>query len=73
MRTTFRKVAFGAIVTLLALVSTGSLAIARYLLRPVSTPAFRDEAGRELPQSIASMERWPINGMDQSIILKGRD
>lgn len=73
MRLTLRKFALSAIVTLFALVSTGSLAIALYLLRPVSTRAFRDEAGRELPQSIASMERWPINGMDQSIILRGRD
>ena len=73
MRTTFRKVAFRAIVTLLALVSAGSLATALYLLRPVSTPSFRDEAGGGLPHSIASMERWPINGMDQSVILRGRD
>ena len=73
MRMTFRKVAFRAIVIPLALIGTASLATALYLLRPVSTPAFRDEAARGLPQSIASMERWPINGMDQSVILRGRD
>jgi proline iminopeptidase len=73
MRSIFRKVAFRAIVALLALVGAGALATTLYLLRPVSTPAFRDEAGRGLPGSIASMERWPINGVDQSVLLRGRD
>jgi proline iminopeptidase len=73
MRSTVRKVALRGTFTLLALVVIGGLASAIYLLRPVSTPPFRDRAGRGLPQSIASIERWPINGIDQSIILRGRD
>lgn len=58
---------------LLALVVAPLLAFAAYLLRPVSTPPFRDAAGRILPASIASMERWRINGVDESVILRGRD
>jgi proline iminopeptidase len=73
MRSAVRRVALGAIFTLLALLGAGVLVCTVYLLRPVSTPPFRDEAGRGLPQSIASMERWPINGVDQSVILRGRD
>jgi proline iminopeptidase len=73
MGMTVRRVALRAIFTLLALVGTGALALVIYLLRPVSTAPFRDQAGRGLPQSIASMERWPINGVDQSVILRGRD
>jgi proline iminopeptidase len=73
MRTTIRRVALRAIFTLLALAGAGVLASIVYLMRPVSTPPFRDEAGRGLPQSIASMERWPINGIDQSVILRGRN
>jgi proline iminopeptidase len=73
MRTTVRRVALRAIFTLLALVGAGALASVVYLLLPVSTPPFRDKAGRCLPQSIASIERWPINGVNQSVILRGRD
>jgi pimeloyl-ACP methyl ester carboxylesterase len=73
MRTTFRKFTFRAILSLIAIVGAAALAALIYLLRPVSTSAFLDEAGRPLPQSIASMERWHINGVDQSVILRGRD
>jgi pimeloyl-ACP methyl ester carboxylesterase len=73
MHTTNRRVALRAFFTLLALIGAGVVASVVYLLRPVSTPSFRDETGRELPWSIASMERWPINGIDQSVILRGRD
>jgi proline iminopeptidase len=73
MRSTIRQVVSRAIFTVLALIVIGVLACAIYLLRPVSTPPFRDGAGRGLPQSIASIERWRINGIDQSIILRGRD
>jgi proline iminopeptidase len=73
MNLTVRQVVWRAIYTLLALLVTGVLASAIYLLRPVSTPPIRDRAGRSLPHSIASMERWTINGIDQSIILRGRD
>jgi proline iminopeptidase len=73
MRTTVRQVASRAIFTLIAFIGAVVLVSVFYLVRPVSTPPFRDEAGQRLPQSIASMERWPINGVDQSVILRGRD
>jgi hypothetical protein len=56
MRTTVRRVALRAIFTLLALVGATRLTSVVYLLRPVSTPPFRDKAGRGLSQSIASIE-----------------
>jgi len=62
--------------TLLAVVSlvllVGGLAAWR-MLSPISTPPFRDGAGRVLPDSIAVVERWPVNGVDQSVIIRGRD
>jgi hypothetical protein len=57
MRTTVRRVALRAIFTLLALVGATGLTSVVYLLRPVSTPPFRDKAGRGLSQSIASVDR----------------
>jgi proline iminopeptidase len=73
MRTTARRVVLSAIFALLAVIGAGVIVSTVYLLRPVSTPPFRDETGLGLPQSIASIERWPINGVDQSVILRGRD
>jgi pimeloyl-ACP methyl ester carboxylesterase len=73
MRTTIQRAVSRAILTLLVLLGTGGLACCVYLLRPISTPSFKDERGRAVPQSIASVERWRINGIDQSVILRGRD
>ena len=72
MSTLFRVVRWAGL-ALLVIVVVPLLAFTAYLLRPVSTPPFRDVAGRILPGSIASMERWRINGMDESVIIRGRD
>ncbi|MFI4973383.1 MAG: alpha/beta fold hydrolase [Caulobacterales bacterium] len=73
MRTSFRRAAGRAVLILVALIGAGVLAFGAYLVRPVSTAPFRDAAGRVQPGSIASMERWRINGVDQSVTLRGRD
>lgn len=49
------------------------LALALRLVWPVSTSPFLDEQGRVLPHSVAVIERWPINGIMQSVIIRGRD
>jgi proline iminopeptidase len=52
------------------------LVVAAALLKtfgPISTPAFRDSDARPLANSIAVVERWRVNGLDQSVILRGRD
>jgi len=48
-------------------------AIGWRLVAPISTPPFRGADGRPSPRSIASVERWRINGIDQSVIIRGRD
>jgi pimeloyl-ACP methyl ester carboxylesterase len=40
---------------------------------PISTPAFRDSNDRPVANSIAVVERWRVNGIDESVILRGRD
>jgi pimeloyl-ACP methyl ester carboxylesterase len=55
----------------LIVLTVGSLAI--YLAMPISTAPFRDVQGKVLPRSIASVERWRLNGIEQSVILRGRD
>jgi pimeloyl-ACP methyl ester carboxylesterase len=44
-----------------------------YLLWPISTPPFLDGRRHELPHSIATIETWPINGIAESVIIRGRD
>jgi proline iminopeptidase len=39
----------------------------------ISTPPFRESDGRQVVNSIAVVERWPINGIEESVILRGRD
>ena len=57
----------------IALVLVASVAVfAAYLMLPVSTPPFRDAGGNVLPDSIASIERWKLNGISQSVLLRGR-
>jgi len=56
------------VLVLLALAVVGWRAFA-----PISTPPFRDADGRPVPGSIASVELWHINGMDQSVIIRGLD
>jgi pimeloyl-ACP methyl ester carboxylesterase len=43
------------------------------LFMPISTEPFRDANGGTLANSIAVVERWPINGVDQSVVIRGRD
>jgi proline iminopeptidase len=62
--------------TLLAVLVLAALfvaVVAWRMLPPVSTPPFRGSDGRVLPNSIAVIERWPINGVEQSVIIRGRD
>jgi hypothetical protein len=40
---------------------------------PISTPTFRDANGLPVANSIAVVERWRVNGIDESVILRGRD
>jgi pimeloyl-ACP methyl ester carboxylesterase len=56
----------------LAIVTTAVVSLAVYLALPISTPPFRDTQGSIVPGSIASIERWRLNGIDQSVILRGR-
>lgn len=49
------------------------LAVAPLVACAVSTLPFRDEAGRELPGSVARMETARIGGIEQSLWLRGRD
>jgi proline iminopeptidase len=73
MLRTVRRSIYGAAWALVAIVAVPLLVLTVFLLKPVYTPPFRDAAGRPVPNSIASMERWRINGIDQSVILRGRD
>ncbi len=47
--------------------------IAFRLFAPISTPPFRGTDGRIQTSSIAAAERWSINGVNQSVIIRGRD
>ncbi|WP_372781742.1 alpha/beta fold hydrolase [Phenylobacterium sp.] len=49
------------------------LGMATRMVWPVSTPAFRGPDGRPLPQSVATMERISVNGVPQSVTIRGRD
>jgi len=55
----------------LAVIVIGTIVI--YLSMPAWTPPFRDAQDRRLPNSIASIERWRLNGVEQSVILRGRN
>lgn len=69
LRNPRRKIAMWlALATALAIVSGLSFR----LFGPISTPPFRETDGRTAPSSIASAERWHINGIDESVIIRGR-
>jgi pimeloyl-ACP methyl ester carboxylesterase len=61
-----------AAAAVLVLVAAAVILLAVYLALPISTPPFRDVQGHIVPGSIASVERWRLNGIDQSVILRGR-
>lgn len=41
------------------------------LFRPAFTPAIRDERGRRVPDSVASLEKVRLGGVDQWILIRG--
>jgi pimeloyl-ACP methyl ester carboxylesterase len=59
------------LVSLLSLAGLFIAFVALYLILPISTPPILNAQGRSLPGSIASIERWRLNGVDQSVILRG--
>jgi len=61
------------------IVVTGMLLIAaifvllEFIVFRGTTPAITDEAGSEIPKSIASLERIPLGGVDQYVLIRGAD
>ena len=50
-----------------------ALLLAVRLFAPMSTPAIRGAHGSVEARSIAVAERWPINGVAQAVVIRGRD
>jgi proline iminopeptidase len=69
-RWTIRRIAVITSVGALVLI-IGVLATKVFL--PISTAQFRDADGKSVPNSIATIQRWRINGIDQSVIIRGRN
>jgi pimeloyl-ACP methyl ester carboxylesterase len=67
------KVLRVAAITVAASVGTALVVLALWAGRPISTPLFRDNKGQELPHSVATIERWRVNGIDQSVIIRSAD
>jgi proline iminopeptidase len=57
----------------LAIAAVVAAGLAFRMFGPISTPPFRDASHRILPASIAEVERWRINRVDESVIIRGRD
>ncbi|MDB5468501.1 MAG: Alpha/beta hydrolase fold protein [Caulobacter sp.] len=70
---TVRRVLVRALLALLVLLVLLTGAVAWRMLAPISTPAFRGDDGKVLAGSIAVVERWPVGGVEQSVIIRGRD
>ena len=64
----FTKYTLLTIVALILVVLGGA-----WFASPGETPAFVSETGEALPQSIAKIERVEIGGLEQFIIIRGRD
>lgn len=60
-------------IAVLCVLGIAIVALLFKLFLPISTPAFRDAQGQVLPGSVAVVERWQINGLDESVIIRGRD
>ena len=67
MRKTLPGVAFGVALLLSALTTY------LYISRNGSTPAFRTAVGSIVPGSVAEMRRVRLGGVDQSIVIRGRN
>ena len=67
MKRTLQGVAMGVALLLSA------LATYLYIGRNGSTPAFRTAAGSIVPGSVAEMRRVHLGGIDQSIVIRGRN
>ena len=65
----------GRVIARCLLVAAGLMLVclAWRVFGPISTPPFRGSHGEALPHSIAVVERWPINGVEQSVIIRGRN
>jgi proline iminopeptidase len=44
-----------------------------HVFLPISTPEFRDPRGSTVENSVAVAERWLLNGVKQSVVIRGRD
>jgi proline iminopeptidase len=49
------------------------IAVLARLFLPISTPPFRDAAGAPVPNSVAMAERWDLNGLEHSVVIRARD
>lgn len=64
-----KKIMIAIILGVIALVSISLVMAAQR----GSTPPIRDHEGNLIPQSIASLEKVPLGGMDQWILVRGQD
>jgi predicted exporter len=62
-----------ALIAVLTLVGLVVAALTVRLVLPISTPSFRTADGKVAPASIAVIERWPIRGSLQTVVIRGRD
>ncbi len=77
MRTTRSPAVTGRPRRTILLASVGAcafliVALAAWLFKPISTAPFPDVGRGDAAKSIAIVERWPINGFDQSVIIRGK-
>lgn len=70
---TGRRVMVRTLLAVLLLLALLIAALAWRMFAPISTPAFRGPDGKVLAGSIAVVERWPVGGVEQSVIIRGRD
>jgi pimeloyl-ACP methyl ester carboxylesterase len=62
------KVGLALLVVLLVTVAIGGFVATRF----PSTPAFRDETGAVLPDSVAAFERVELGGLRQTVLMRGK-
>lgn len=64
-----RRIMIASLISLLAIVTTPVL----YKMRAGTTPPILDKKGRQLPGSITSLEKVELGGMEQWILIRGKD